>query len=217
MTDPGEWQVDGEEFLANPWEVNDVPDATPDPPPAVKTVDEVPVELPPTPRQIVEAMLFVGGPPLTVEQIRLAIRGLSDDHIREAIRDIGHMYKKQNRPYAIREVDGAFQLSIKPSLRSLKAKLESGPREARLSQPALDLLSLIAYRQPIAKADLETIRGGDCSSPIRQLVRLGLIAAGRRGEPDESAGYVTTARFLDLFQIESLDDLPRLGESHQLS
>ena len=85
---------------------------------------------------------------------------------------------------------------------------------ARLTQPALDVLALVAYRQPVPKADLDAVRGHDSGAVLRQLVRLGLVAVARRGETDRrEIGYGTTPRFLTLFGLASLDDLPRLGDA----
>ncbi len=109
--------------------------------------------------------------------------------------------------------DDGYVLALKPAFRGVKERLTGGPREARLSGPAVEVLSLIAYRQPLAKGDVDALRGADSGGVIRQLVRLGLIAVAARGSADEPAvRYATTGRFLSLFGLGSLDDLPRLGE-----
>jgi segregation and condensation protein B len=79
------------------------------------------------------------------------------------------------------------------------------------------VLSLVAYRQPITKADIDALRGHDSGAVLRQLVRLGLVAVTRRGESDRrDVCYGTTPRFLELFNLASLDDLPRLGDAEPL-
>lgn len=221
-TDPGDWQVDGEDFLLNPVFESERPESpkvvVAVQAPAVAMAPPPPPEEPP-PRidQIIEAMLFVGGPPLTAGNASTAVRGLTNDQFQDAIRTLQQRYQKQNRPYAIHPQGNGFQLVVKPAFRSVRDRLFGGPREARLSQPALDILSLVAYRQPVTKAEIDAIRGADSGGTLRQLVRLGLVVISRRtADGERVVTYGTTARFLSLFQLSSLDDLPRLGESQLL-
>jgi segregation and condensation protein B len=225
-----EWQVDGEEFLLNPVfepEPPSVPVLAPvraepvrrEQAPAVALAPPIPSdEPPPSVERIVEAMLFVGGPPLTPAHAAAAVRGLSADEFHAAALALGKRYRAQNRPYAVRPQSGGYVLALRPSFEPLREKLFGGPKEARLSQPVLDVLSLVAYRQPIAKGDIDALRGADAAGALRQLVRLGLVSVSRRTEGGERVvTYGTTKRFLELFQIESLDDLPRLGDAQALA
>ena len=100
-------------------------------------------------------------------------------------------------------------LALRSAYRGIQEKLYGGPKETRLTQPSIDVLSLIAYRQPVGKAELDTTRGADCGAVLRQLVRLGLVALKRA---DMAGGYETTARFLEIFGLRTLDDLPRLAD-----
>jgi segregation and condensation protein B len=176
-----------------------------------------PSEVPPTPEQIVEAMLFVGGPPLTAEAVCAAVRGLTTDRFLAALDALSRRYRAQRRPYAIQPRDAGFVLAVSPSFRGLRERLFGGPREARLSQPALDVLSVVAYRQPVGKAEVDAIRGTDSGALLRQLVRLGMVAVQHRAEAGtREVRYGTTPRFLRVFGIASLDELPRLGESSQV-
>jgi segregation and condensation protein B len=171
---------------------------------------------PPAPEQLVEAMLFVGGQPLTADRF-CAILRVPADVFHAAVDALTRKYKAQNRPYSIQPRDDGYALVIRPLFRALRDKLYGGPREARLTQPALDVLSLVAYRQPITKADIDALRGHDSGAVLRQLVRLGLVAVTRRGESDRrDVCYGTTPRFLELFNLASLDDLPRLGDAEPL-
>ena len=158
-------------------------------------------------------MLFVGGPPLTAAKACSAVRGLTPDRFRELVDELARKYRRQNRPYAVQARDDGYIVAVKPAYRAVREKLFGGPREARLSQPALDVLSLIAYRQPLSKSEIDALRGADSGGVVRQLVRLGLVAVARRGAADDKAvRYGTTPRFLDLFALGSLDDLPVLGD-----
>ncbi|HVK15356.1 MAG TPA: SMC-Scp complex subunit ScpB [Fimbriiglobus sp.] len=168
---------------------------------------------PPPPDRIVEALLFVGGPPLTPEAVAAAVRGITPDRFREAIDRLNKSYRAQNRPYSIQPRDSGYILALKPGHHGVREKLFGGPREARLSQPALDVLSLVAYRQPVTKADVDALRGADSGAVLRQLVRLGLVAVARRGDVDDrQVCYGTAPRFLELFGLSSLDELPRLSD-----
>ncbi len=174
------------------------------------------VESPPTPEQIVESLLFAGGAPLTPDHFANVIRSTAD-HLHQIVAKINFRYRVQHRPYSVQSLGGGYILSVKSTYQNLREKLYGGPREARLSQQALDVLSVIAYRQPLNQDEIDTIRGTDSSGVIRQLARLGLIAVSQRGQGERSGvTYCTTNRFLELFQLSSLDDLPRLGDAQQL-
>jgi segregation and condensation protein B len=161
-------------------------------------------------------MLFVGGPPLTPGAAAAAVRGLTAEQFREAVDRLNKAYRGQNRPYSVQPLNGGYVLALRPGFRGVREKLFGGPREARLSQPALDVLSLVAYRQPVTKADVDALRGADSGAVLRQLVRLGLVAVARRGEADDrQVCYGTTPRFLELFGLSSLDELPRLDDGRQ--
>jgi segregation and condensation protein B len=172
---------------------------------------------PPSPEQIVEALLFVGGHPLTAELARSAVRGLTAERFHEAIDALNRRYRAQRRPYAIEPREGGFVLAVLPAYRRLREKLFGGPREARLSQPAVEVLAVIAYRQPVGKAEIDAVRGTDSGGVLRLLVRLGLVAVRHRAEGGgRDVRYGTTPRFLQLFGLNGLDELPRLGDTQQV-
>ena len=203
-----EWELEAEPDAA---ELEAEVEAPPVAPPTApmqfpKTVAE-PDAPPPSPLQIVEAMLFIGGPPLTAEKACAAIRGLTAERFRELVDELARTYRKQNRPYAVLPRDAGWVLGLRSRYRGVLDKLFGGPKVARLTQPAIDVLSLVAYRQPLGKVEIDTARGADSGAVLRQLVRLGLIGTART-----TAGYETTARFLELFGLRTLDDLPQLGD-----
>jgi segregation and condensation protein B len=162
-------------------------------------------------------MLFVGGHPLTTAVACTAVRGLTPERFLIAVDALTRQYRRQRRPYAIHAREDGFVLTVLPSFRTLRERLFGGPREARLSQPALDVLSVVAYRQPVEKAEVDAIRGMDSGALLRQLVRLGLVAVQHRAEAGSRAvRFGTTPRFLQLFNLGSLDELPRLGDTAQV-
>ncbi len=170
---------------------------------------------PPPLERLVEAMLFVGGAPLTAARAAEALRGLTGEQFAEIVDGLNRRYRHQNRPYRVRRYDEGFELALQPQYRAVQERLAGSPREARLSQAALDVLALVAYRQPTTRQELESQRGADCGATLKQLVRLGLVAVQGAGSVGGSC-YGTTARFLSLFGLRSLDDLPRTQDLQKL-
>ncbi len=174
-------------------------------------------EIPPAPLQIIEAMLFIGGQPLKAERACEIVRGLGVEQFRESIDVLNRVYRLQNRPYFVATSEQGYTLAVRPRYRSIREKIFGGPREARLTQAALDVLTLIAYRQPYPKNEIDAIRGVDSSHIIRQLIRLGLISVAQRADSDQrEVCYGTTLRFLELFNLKNLDDLPQTGDPQRL-
>ncbi len=171
---------------------------------------------PPPLVRIVEALLFVGGPPLTAERACEAVRGLTPAAVAQAVDALNRDYRRQGRPYRAQVRDRGYELALQPRYRGVLDRLYGSTREARLSPAALDVLARVAYRQPVGRAEVESLRGCDSAGPLRQLVRLGLVAV-QRGEADQrEVLYATTPRFLTMFQLRSLDDLPRTQELERL-
>jgi segregation and condensation protein B len=173
-------------------------------------------QAPPPLARILEAMLFIGGAPLTASRACEAIRGLTPAQFTQIIDELNRDYRMQARPYRIQVRDQGYELALQPRFRGVLDRLYGSMREARLSQAALDVLALIAYRQPITRRETDELRGTESSSPLRQLVRLGLISVQRGEAGPREVCYGTTPRFLKLFQLRSLDDLPRTQDLQKL-
>jgi segregation and condensation protein B len=170
---------------------------------------------PPLPR-LIEALLFVGGPPLTAVRAAEVVRGLTADSFDQVIAALNRDYRAQGRPYRVRPRDQGYELVLRPRFRTVLERLHGSTKEARLSPPALDTLALVAYRQPLTPQEVESLRGGESAGLLRQLVRLGLVAVRRQSEEPKAVVYVTTSRFLQLFGLRSLDDLPRTQDLQKL-
>jgi segregation and condensation protein B len=184
------------------WEVDGAPPGSPAP----SDIEAAPPSLP----RIIEAMLFIGGSPLTATRACEIVRGLTPEQFAAAIDDLTHDYRRQGRPYAIEPRGPGFVLALRPRYLRVVDKLHGGVREARLSTAAVDVLALVAYRQPATKAEIDSLRGAESGSLLRQLVRRGLIQIAYRGDASQKeVSYGTTPRFLDMFGLQSLDDLPR--------
>jgi segregation and condensation protein B len=165
---------------------------------------------PPPLYRIVEALLFMGGPPLSPARAAETIRGVTSAQLTQAVDMLNQDYRRQGRPYAIRSQEHGFVLVLRPRFRNVLEKLYGGQREARLSPAAIDVLALVAYRQPATKQEIDGFRGADSGALLRQLVRRSLITVLHRGEASHrEVSYGTTSRFLELFGLSSLDDLPQ--------
>lgn len=162
---------------------------------------------PPLPR-ILEALLFVGGAPLTPMRAAEAVRDLDEDEFHQVIAGLNRDYRAQGRPYHIQLQEHGYVLMLRPKYVGVREKLYGGVREARLSQAAVDVLSLVMYRQPATRQEIDGLRGADSGAVLRQLIRYGLVAL-HRIEGEKESRYVTTPRFLQLFRLSSLDDIPQ--------
>jgi segregation and condensation protein B len=113
--------------------------------------------------------------------------------------------------------EGGHALGLRAHFRPIQQRLAGGLREARLSTQAVEVLAVIAYRQPATKQEVDSLRGHDSGAIFRQLLRRGLIAVASRAEAGgRDLQYATTARFLELFGLKSLDDLPRTEDLQRL-
>jgi segregation and condensation protein B len=191
---------------------------------------------PPPPKRIVEALLFVGGAPLTAAGAAEAIRGLTADQFAEIIASLNQDYRRQGRPYVIRTVavtsptphhsplaphsDQGYVLELRPRYKPVWDRFYGTMREARLSPAAIDVLALVAYRQPATKQEIDSIRGTESGHLLRQLVRRRLIDIVHRTESllekKREVSYGTTERFLELFGLKSLEDLPQTQDLQKL-
>ena len=161
-----------------------------------------------TPQQVLEAALFVGGVELTGERLAGLLKGESTpESVARLIHELNRRYTAENRPYQIVKADDAWHMNVRPDHEPLRRRVYGvGPKEIKLSQDALEILSLVAYRQPITRERIEELRENPAGPVLRQLVRRQIVAVQRTGD---DLNYVTTARFLDVFGIASLDELPR--------
>lgn len=162
------------------------------------------------PRQIIEVFLFVGGRPLTARQFADLIgERTTPEEVEGWIAELNDVYLRQRRPYEVLLSAGGYHLQLRPEFEKVRARVYGvGPREVKLAQGALEVLALVAYRQPLTRAEIEEAGIPSTASLLRQLLRRQLISLERAeggGEPT----YRTTARFLELFGLRSLADLPR--------
>jgi segregation and condensation protein B len=166
-----------------------------------------------TPGSILEAILFVGHPtgePLTSERIAALMRGVRPAEIDELVCELNTEYEAAGAPYTIVSVDAGYRMQSRPEYAGLRAAFEGRVREARLSQAAIEVLAIVGYQQPVAADQIERLRGKPSGAILSQLVRRDLLKVERT--PGGPAKYSTTQRFLSLFGLEDLAQLPRSYE-----
>jgi segregation and condensation protein B len=168
-------------------------------------------------KQAVEAILFACDDPVTpakiVEALKEAMPEVRKAEVEEALQQLKADYDNANRGFALEEIAGGVQLLTRPQFADIIAKLRRSKAEKKLSAAALETLAIIAYKQPIKRADLEAIRGVASGEVIRALMERRLVRiVGREDVPGAPVQYGTSAEFLEAFGIASLEDLPRPEE-----
>lgn len=164
---------------------------------------------------IIEGVLFVagdGGRPRTADELAETLRDVSPEEVDQAIADLNHRYQADAAPYHIQGGPTGYRLRLDEDLARLRDKFHGRVREAKLTPTALEVLSVVAYRQPATAAQIDKLRGSASQSHLRNLVRRGLV---RLDEPDAGSpapSYRTTDRFLKLFNLRGLEQLPRASE-----
>ena len=165
-----------------------------------------------SPRSILEAVLFVGhaeNHPITSRQAAALMRGVSPREIDELVVELNAEYDSQQHPYRIESVGAGYRLVIRDAFFGLRDKLHGRVREARLSQAAIDVLAIVAYNQPTTRDRVEQLRGKACGGILAQLIRRQLLQLERPEDRREKPRYRTTPRFLQIFGLETLQDLPQ--------
>jgi len=164
--------------------------------------------------QRIEALLLSSDRPLTDARLG-ALLGLPGPgvakRVREAIGQLNEAYEGSERAFRIKSVAGGWQVLTRPAFGELLARLHHERQQSRLSQAALETLSVIAYRQPIIRAEIEAVRGVSCGEVLRGLLERRLIKiVGRAEELGRPMLYGTTREFLKVFGLASLEDLPEV-------
>src|SRR5438876_946606 len=159
---------------------------------------------------MVEAVLLIADEPLPARKLARAA-GLADAaEVRRAVRRLQELYDLDGSAFQVEELAGGFQLLTRPQFHRWLVRLRSSGEELRLSGAAKETLAIIAYRQPIMRADIEAVRGVHCGETLRLLMEKGLVRiAGRHDSLGRPVLYGTTKKFLQVFGLNSLKDLPQ--------
>lgn len=168
-------------------------------------------------RRIVEALILSSAEPLSAAKIAEIIPYCDAGQAKDLVNELNTEYVEQDRSFEIWEVAGGYQIRTRAEFSGYLQKLQK-ERALRLSQAALETLAIIAYRQPVTRAEIEDVRGVDAGATVKSLLDRHLIRiAGQREVPGRPMLYGTTRRFLEVFGLERLKDLPTLRELDELA
>ena len=168
-------------------------------------------------RSVLESLLFVADGPLTVQRLAEVIDGTSKDEIRSILDELNDEFENNRRGIRLAEVAGGYQLRTAKANADWVKKLLGG-RPTRMGRATLETLAIVAYRQPITKAEIEVIRGVDVDGVITTLLERNLVrAVARKDVPGRPFLYGTTPEFLELFNLKDLAQLPTLKEMEEMT
>ena len=182
-----------------------------------KNTTEAPIQTPATVperrderMQALESILFLAREPLNARKLSQHAQLADGTEALTLIRRLNELYQAEVRAFRVEQVAGGYQLMTHPALADWLRRLAGTPPEVRLSTPAMETLAVVAYRQPVQRADVEAIRGVACGEMLRQLMERELVKiVGRSEELGRPFLYGTTNRFLHVFGLEDIDELPR--------
>lgn len=160
-----------------------------------------------------EAALFAADEPLTLRRLGTAAGVAESAEVRRLVRRLQSLYEKEGSPFQVEEIASGFQLLTRPEYHPWLTRARHTGSELRLSPAARETLAIVAYRQPIMRADMEGIRGVQCGEVLRLLMERGLVKiAGRDNSLGRPVLYGTTRKFLQVFGLRNLADLPMAEE-----
>jgi len=170
-----------------------------------------------TVESVIEAILFASDEPLSAERL-VAIAEFNGGvkQVKQCIETLNEQYSASGRAFRIEEIAGGFQMMTMPEYNNWLRKLLRDRGDNKLTPVALETLAIIAYKQPIIRADVEAIRGVACGEMIRSLMYKGLVKiVGKAEILGRPLLYGTTKKFLEVFGLGTLKDLPKVEELKQ--
>jgi segregation and condensation protein B len=167
-------------------------------------------------KYIIESLLFVAQEPLSVDRLKNVLNTAGASDIKIALKELSDEYETRKGSFYLNEVAGGFQIRTRSEYTSwIKRFIQPNP--PRLSRASLETLAIIAYKQPIIRSDIENLRGVDCGGILRVLLKRKFIRVlGRKELPGRPLIYATTKRFLEIFDLKDLKDLPTPKEIEEL-
>mgnify|MGYP003524804298 FL=1 len=166
---------------------------------------------------ILEALLFVTAEPIPVTRFLALLGAVTKQDVDQALASLAHDYEQEGRGLQLVEVAGGYRIVTKAEFAPWLKRLEKVKSPSKLSRSALESLAIIAYKQPIVRAEVEQIRGVETSGVIRTLLERKLVRiVGRKEEPGRPIMYGTTKFFLEHFGLRDLSQLPPLREFKEL-
>jgi segregation and condensation protein B len=168
-------------------------------------------------KAIIEALVFASEIPVATEKIVEILPDVSKDEIDRLLHELIHEYEARDGGFYVQQVAGGFQFRTRESMGAWIQKMRRG-RPAMLSPAAMETLAIVAYRQPVMKAEIDKIRGVDASGSLKGLFEKKLVRImGRKDIPGKPIIYGTTKKFLEVFNLKDLSELPTLREIKDLN
>jgi segregation and condensation protein B len=162
------------------------------------------------PSRMLEALLFASETSLSAAELARADPSFDEEVVERLIAELRAEYEREGRAFDIYEIGGGYQILTRPEFALILDRFHTVPVSPRLSTPALETLAIIAYRQPVGRAEIEEIRGVGAGGVLRTLQERGIIdVVGRAETLGRPLLYGTTPAFLSHFGFRSLSDLPR--------
>ena len=168
--------------------------------------------------QHIESLIFSTDQPVTLQEIKSCLEevleaNFAEEELLEAIGQLKERYEQDGYAFAINEIAEGYQFLTKPAFHNTVGAYLRQTTRKRLSRAALETLSIIAYKQPVTKTEMERIRGVSCDYSIQKLLEKELVAiVGRDEGPGRPLLYGTSDKFMDYFGLKSLRDLPKPKE-----
>lgn len=172
---------------------------------------------PVSPESIVESILFVGAPrdvKLNSRKIASVLRDVSPKEVTKIVAELNQRYEKENAAYRIKVDGGVFEMVLDPQLIDFQQEFFGRNREVRLSQAAIEVMAVVAYNQPITREQIDVLRNKPSGGVLKQLLKRELLKETRDEKTPKVKYYCTADRFLDLFELDEVADLP---QSHDMA
>ena len=168
-------------------------------------------------RRIIEALILASPEPITSARLAQIVPGATAASIKDQVNELNTEYQEHDRSFEIWEVAGGYQIRTRAEFSGYLQQLRRD-RPLRLSKAALETLSIVAYRQPVTRGELEDVRGVDSGAVLKSLLERRLVRIlGHRDVPGRPILYGTSKRFLEVFGLTSIKEMPSLRELEELA
>ena len=183
----------------------------------IESLREEDLQDPQKAKRVVEALIFASSKPLTPAEIRKVTKVLTVGQIEKIVAELKEDYQKSERCFELLEIAGGYELSTRREFAPWILKIELQRKARQATQSALETLAILAYKQPLTRAEIEALRGVDTSGVLNTLMEKNFIKiTGKKEVPGRPFMYGTTEKFLEHFGLKELRDLPSIDEIRQM-
>jgi segregation and condensation protein B len=169
-------------------------------------------------KKAIESIIFISDQPVSVDKLSLVFPDVERAQLRKCLKELVEEWEKFGRGFLLFEIAGGFQFRTDPNYSEDIATYNKKVKKFRLSRAALEVTAIIAYKQPVTRVEIESIRGVDSSGVINVLLERRVIEIkGRKEVIGKPFLYGTTSEFLEVFGLKSLNDLPTLKELDEIT